>query len=259
MTAVKRNQATKTKHTIPAVTKALELIRLLASGSRSDTTIKALSISLGIPRTTCYRILRSLIASSWVQRSDDGYHMLSLGLLPVLEPFRREQHIAELVQPALSALAYRAQMTAKVSVRQGDYAITIARGDSPQQTSVALQLGGSFHLAYGASGSVLLSDLDPDEVQNILRRAPDECWKYQKTPDVLKRITNFRAKGWCADLGKFSPNVNTISVPLRDTRSDMIAVITLIGFPHEFRTDRLQSLTKMIMEGARQAEKALRI
>lgn len=259
MSALKRNQTGKYKHTIPAVTKTLELIRLLASGIRSDTTIKALSTSLEIPRTTCYRILRSLIASGWAQRSDDGYHTLSLGLLPVLEPFRREQHIAELVMPALSALAYRAEMTAKLSVRQGDYAVTIARGDSPQQTSVALQLGGSFHLAYGASGSIFLSELDPDEVQNILTRAPDECWKYQKPPDVMKRIKEFLAKGWCADLGKFNPNINTISVPLRDVRSEIIAAMTLIGFPHEFRTNRLPSLTKAIAEGARQAEKALRI
>lgn len=255
MPTVKRTPSAKLKHTIPAVTKALELIQLLASGSRVNTTIKALAISLGIPRTSCYRLLRSLMAGGWVQRTDEGYHVLSLGLLPVLEPFRREQHIAELVQPALSALAYRAEMTAKVSVRQGDYAITIAKGDSPQQTSVALQLGGSFHLAYGASGSAFLSELEAAEVENILARAPEDCWKYQRPSDVMKRINEFKTKGWCMDLGRFSPSVNTISAPLRDAR----AVLTLIGFPHEFRTNRLPLLAKMIIEGTRQCERALRI
>ena len=67
------------KNTIPAVNRSLDLIRVLAEGE-AETHTKALALRLGIPATTCYRILCSLIGRGWVQRVADGRHILSPGL-----------------------------------------------------------------------------------------------------------------------------------------------------------------------------------
>ena len=198
-----------------------------------------------------------MIAKDWVQPVAGGYHTLSLGLLPLLEPFRRVEQLAEATQPVLSALAGRGQMTVKISVRQGDFAVTVGRGQSLQPTSVALPLGGTFHLAYGASGAVFLSALQAAEVTRILKTAPQECWAYQKPADVLRRLKEFQANGWCADLGRFDPNIHTISVPVRRGRKQVVAALTLIGFPQEISRERLPRLSRMVLEAARHAEASL--
>ena len=77
---------------------------------------------------------------------------LSVGLLPLLQPLREVEDLAGTVQPVLDELALRFGLTAKVSVRQGDFAVTAARCALPQATSVAVRIGASFHLAL-ASGS----------------------------------------------------------------------------------------------------------
>lgn len=128
------------KHTIPAVCKAMELLGLLAE-EQGETTTKALALRLGVPRTTCYRLLRSLISRDWVRPLPGGGHAISIGLLPLLQPLREVESLAEAVQPVLDALALRSSLTAKVSVRQGDYAITVARCESPQATSIAVRVG----------------------------------------------------------------------------------------------------------------------
>ena len=245
------------RHTIPAVCKAIELVRVLAE-AEAETTTKALALRLRVPRTTCYRILRSLIAKDWVRPVTGGRHELSLGLLPMLHPLRPVEHLADVVQPALESLARRAQLTAKVSIRQGDYAVTVARCESPQETSVAVRVGAAFHLAFGSSGAVLLSGLDADEVQELLDRAPEECWAYQKPNEVYQRLETLRAKGWCADLGTFRPSCHAVSMPLRDARGGVLAAMTVIGFPHELLRERLATLGKLLSEAARQAEKELR-
>ena len=173
------------KHTIPAVRKALELVQVLGEG-QEETTTKALAIRLQVPRTTCYRILRSLVARDWVRPLKDGRHALSFGLLPLLRPLQRVEQVARTVAPALEQLANQARMTAKVSMREGDYAVTIARCESPQQTSVAMRLGASFHLVMGSSGAVLLSALESAEVQLIVRRAPKACWEHHS----LRKFTS---------------------------------------------------------------------
>ena len=254
---MKTAAAARPKHTIPAVCKAMELLGLLAE-PQGETTTKALALRLGVPRTTCYRLLRSLVARDWVRPLPGGGHALSVGLLPLLQPLRQVEDLAGAVQPVLDELALRSGLTAKVSVRQGDEAVTVARCESPQATSVAVRIGASFHLALGSSGAVLLSGLSQPEVDDILERAPEECWTYQTPREVHRRLEELRGQGWCADQGTFRPSCHAVSMPLRDRRGDVAAAMTIIGFPHELTAKRLASLAKLLAEAAREAEKRLR-
>jgi DNA-binding IclR family transcriptional regulator len=199
-----------------------------------------------------------LIARDWVRSAEGGRHELSLGLLPLLGPLRPVAALAAAVEPALRLVAAQTQLTAKVSVRQGDYAVTVARIESPQQTSVAVRLGAAFHLAYGSSGAVLLSSLTKAEVEHAVAHAPAECWEHQQPDDVGKRLKELRDKGWSADLGTFRASCHAISAPLRDARGNVLAAMTIIGFPHELPKKRTGALAKLLLEGARQAEKELR-
>lgn len=244
-------------HTIPMVTKALDLVRLLASGGEGETTTRALASRLDLPRSSCYRILRSLIAQDWVRALDGGRHELSLGLLPLLSPLRRVEALADAVAPALQTLALRAQLTAKVSVRQGDAAVTVSRCESPLETSVAVRIGSSFHLAYGSSGTVLLSELGPQEVEAILDQAPADCWLHQDREAVSQRLHELGAKGWCCDLGTFRARVHAVSAPVRGADGSIAAAVTVIGFPQEVTRERLPSIGQAVLEAAREASRAL--
>jgi DNA-binding IclR family transcriptional regulator len=254
---MKESSVPNLKHTIPAVNKALELVRVLAN-EPAETTTKALAFRLGVPRTTCYRILRSLVAKDWVRPVAAGRHELSLGLLPLVKPLRGIEQLAETLQPVLETLAQRTQLTAKLSVHQGDYAVTIGRVQSPQETSVAVKLGAAFHLAYGSSGACFLSGVAPRELADLLERAPRECWALQKPADVSRRLKELKAQGWCADLGTFRPSFHAVSAPLRDRHRRVVAALTIIGFPNEVQGDRLPALAKHLLDAVRQAEKELR-
>ena len=254
---MKPASAASEKHTIPAVNKAVELLRVLAE-EPGETTTKSLAMQLGIPRTTCYRILRSLVARDWVRPVEGGRHVLSLGLLPLLKPLRQVEHLGEILQPVLEELTARAQMSSKITVHQGDSAVTIARCESPQRTSVAAKLGASFHLVYGSSGAVLLSNLKAEEVQSIIQRAPEECWAREQPADVFKRIKDVQTKGWCADLGTWNKSVHAISAPLHGGKGGIAAAITLLGFPEELPPNQLAGPARLLLEAVRQGEKYLR-
>jgi DNA-binding IclR family transcriptional regulator len=245
------------KHTIPAVCKAMELLRLLAE-EQGESTTKALALRLGVPRTTCYRLLRSLIAQDWVRPLPGGGHAVSVGLLPVLQPLREVEDLAGVVQPVLDELALRSGLTAKVSVRQGDEAVTVARCESPQATSVAVRIGASFQLALGSSGAVLLSGLSRPEVEDVLERAPEGCWSHQERADVDNRLARLQAQGWCADLGTYRPSCHAISAPLHNARGEVVAAMTIIGFPQELPAQQLAVAVKLLLDAACQADRRLR-
>lgn len=245
-------------HTVPAVSKAIDLLQLLAE-EPGETTTKALAYRLGIPRSTCYRILRSLAARNWVRPLPGGGHALSLGLLPLLASFHPLEALARTLQPSLEALARATRLTAKASVRQGDVAVTVARCESPEGTSVSVRIGASFHLAFGSSGSVLLSDLPTGEVQELLDRAPAECWQSQDQKEVARRLRELKSKGWCSDLGTFRPVCHALSAPVTGAHGRIAAALTVIGFSHEVTRDRIASLGEAVAAQARVVSAAFQV
>lgn len=242
-------------HTVPMVTKALEVVRLLASSG--DTTTKALAARLGLPRSSCYRILRSLIAQDWVRPVEDGRHELSFGLMPLLHPLRQIEALVSAARPALESLARQTQLTAKLSVRQGDDAVTVARCESPSETSVAVRVGAAFHLAFGSSGTVLLWDVAPEEAASLLDRAPAACWAQQDRQAVAQRRAQLRENGWCADLGTFRASVHALSAPVRGAEGKVAAALTVVGFPQEITESILPGLGGAVIQAAQEVSRVL--
>lgn len=244
-------------HTIPMVNKTLELIRMVAADSQ-ETTTKELASRLGLPRSSCYRILRSLVAQDWIRPVTGGRHELSLGLLPVLQSLRHYETLVEAFDPVIRSLALKTQLTVKVTVHQGDDAVTISRVESPRATSIGVRLGAAFPLAYGSSGAVFMSDMPQDEVAGILERAQPVCWERQTPGDVSIRIRDVKTKGWCADFGKYRSNCHALSAPIHDPQGRVVAALTALGFSDEVLSGNMRELSAAVTDAARQAETALR-
>lgn len=237
------------KNTIPAVNRSLDLIRILAEGE-DETNTKALALRLGIPPTTCYRVLCSLIGRGWVQRVTDGRHILSPGLRPVLQPLRWAAQAAQVMQPKLLELARRVHADVTLSLRQGDYTVTIARGEATQHTPVPALGGTALHLTTGSPGAVFLSRCQDEAILEVLHRTPPVCWAHQRPEDVWQRIKACRAKGWCADRSGSRKRLNSISAPLCGERREIIAAITLVGGPLEHPSSRITAPVETLIQAA---------
>ena len=58
-----------------------------------------------------------------------------------------------------------------------------------------MRIGASFHLALGSSGAVMMSGLSRQEVQEVLERAPDECWAHRIAPTFAAGLRSCRRRG----------------------------------------------------------------
>ena len=234
-------------HTIPVLKKAIAVLREIAAGG--ETTAKAMAQQAGVSASTTYRILQTFIAEDWVRASADGRHELSIGLLPLLKPLRRHEALIETARPVLEKLAADTGLTAKLSVRDGDRALTLVRAESPRETSISVRVGAAYHLALGSSGAVLLADLAAKERAALLDRAPVACWEHQKPADVSARIAECRRLGYCGDFGGYRPSVHALSAPVRNGGA-IVAAFTLVGFAQDFEGRRRSSLAKYLLGAA---------
>lgn len=244
-------------HTVPILKKAIAVLRAVSEG-RDDTTTKALAYSLGIPSSSVYRILQTFLAADWVRSAPGGRHELSLGLLPLLEPLARHEHLIDAARPCLARLAGETGLAAKLSVRQGDRAIALFRAESPRETAVSVRVGSAFHLSLGSSGAVLLSELPAPERERLLDEASADCWRHQSRQDLEKRINDCRRNGYCADFGGYQPSVHALSAPVRGRDDEIVGVFTIVGFAHDFSGRQNKLLVKALLAAVADCSQALR-
>jgi DNA-binding IclR family transcriptional regulator len=223
----------KIAHTVPVLCKAIDVFAAIAT-ARSSVTTKSLATSLRISPTTCYRILQSFVAKGWLRPGANGSFELSLGLVPLLRPLLRHEVLIETVRDPLGQLARTTGLTAKLTVRQGDDAITIHSASSPKGTAITSRVGSVVSLAIGSSGATFLAAMNDEEIARVLEEAPPEIWRHQKREDVLRRVRDARRNQCCFDGGSYQPQINTLSAPLFGPGRELVGVVTLLGFPPDF-------------------------
>lgn len=239
----KRNSPSRVAHTVPVLCKALRVFEAVARSSGGATT-KELAVLLGISPTTCYRILQSFAAQGWLSSRRGGAYELSFALVPLLRPLLHHELLIETVSEPLRELATVTGLTAKLTVRQGDNAVTLASAPSPKSTAITSRVGSVVSLAIGSSGAALLSALPDEEIADILAKAAPEVWERQDRADVQRRIREARKDGVCFDHGSFQPHIHTLSAPLVVPPRGIVAAITLLGFPQDFAGPSRAALTR---------------
>ena len=237
--------APRVPHTVPVLCKALRVFEAVAKSTRGVNT-KELAVSLGISHTTCYRILQSFVAQGWLSAKRGGTFELSFALVPLLRPLLHHELLIETVQEPLRQLAVATGLTAKLTVRQGDDAVTLVSAASPKSTAITSRVGSVVSLAIGSSGAALLSATTEAEVKQLLDKAGEDVWRLQDRADVQRRIREARRDGVCFDHGSFQPHIHTLSAPLVVPDRGIVAAITLLGFPQDFEGAARAALTRQL-------------
>lgn len=220
-------------HTVPVLCKAIRVLEAVAQ-SPTDATAKSLAVTLHISPTTCYRILKSFVAAGWLRPRSGGAFEISLGLVPVFRPLLRQEILVGAVREPIAALARATGLTVKLTVRQGDQAVTIHAVQASRAGAAVSRIGAAVSLAVGSSGATFLGACSDVEVNRVLSAAPPDVWRLQRRADVLQRIREARRTGVCFDRGSYRTQLHTLSAPLLDPTGTPLAVLTLLGAPPDF-------------------------
>lgn len=234
-------------NTIPVLQRTIALIQAVAA-ARTGVSMKTLSVSLRIPQATCYRIVRTLVQHHWLRENGRGEFLLAFGLAHLARSYAEVEHYLNLLEPALTKLADLSGLSVKVSLREGDQAVAAMRSEPIQVNSITSPVGTRFHLAIGAAGAVLLSQMTQEEIDYVLRSAPPEVWARQSAADVLRRIEEVRKDGLARELGQQHASIFAVAAPLR-LPDGTTAALTLVGWQENFAGDGLRRAERHLLSG----------
>jgi DNA-binding IclR family transcriptional regulator len=219
---------------IPVLQRSVALLTAVAAAP-DGVGAKQLSLDLGIPQATCYRIIRTLVECDWLQECGAGDYRTGFGLALVARSWSDvEQRLREL-RPFLHELADETGLSAKISVREGCHAVSVARMEALRANSISSPVGAKIPLtAAGSVGVMLMASASEAELRVILRGEPPE----QKRR-ITREVARAAKEGMARSYGKHHPSIHAVSIPVDVGQP---GALTLVGWPEDLPPGRRKSI-----------------
>jgi DNA-binding IclR family transcriptional regulator len=225
--------AEQSEGSVQLITKVGALLRALEV---KDQSAASLAEAIGEPRSSVYRLLRSLQALDWV---DDGAargtFRLGVGLVRLGAAARSGFDERTLALPIMEELHDATGETIFLCVRRGLQAICIERLDGRRVTVLALTIGGSLPLHVGAAPRALLAHA-PAEIaaewdrvarteglERLTKNSPVTVRAVQRELDAIRR------KGYALSDQDVTIGVAAYGVPVFDYTGAVRAALSVSG------------------------------
>ncbi len=211
--------------------RAVQLLDLVADGGNDGLTLKKLTELSGLNNATCHRILNTLVGHKLLAR-DDKKRCYRLGARMSIYGARaaRGPGLISRCEIALTRLRRRTGDTVHLMARFNHDSVCLDRRDGecvvPTLTGM---IGGSVPLGVGPGSIAMLSYLDEDEQDFIIRANLERYSGYKGlTADRIRElIEETRERGYALDNEELIKGIVGISVPIF---TDGVTAGASIGF-----------------------------
>lgn len=182
-------------------------VGVLAALEDQPRSLSELVAATDLTRATAHRLATALEAHGLVRRDDDGRFALGVRLITLGRSAADELSLGEAATDALAQLRTTTGESVQLFVRQGDQRVCIAALESPHGLRTIVPTGASLSMEVGSAATVLRGD-----------------------PATL-------ARGWAESVAEREPGVASVSAPVLDAQSNVVAAVSVSG-PIERTTRR---------------------
>lgn len=219
-------------YTLQTVERAISFLEYVAAAPGAPH-IRDVSKALDLNITTCYHLLRTLMARNYITRNEDGGLELGDGVEALARGYRRSQSIEQRLSDIVRQLAGQTFETAYLSVREGDQVVLKVLIEGSQR----LRVGGLFVGMKGneyrrASGKAVLANLDDAARDAMLEASLADLPERERKvtlKSLEKELPQTAARGWSVDNGQSEHGIISIAAPVFDRSDKVVAAVGIIA------------------------------
>lgn len=239
------------KYSIPNLGKAIQVMKLLASAEQGISAVQ-IEERLTIPRTTAFRILKTLTQNDMVEKKGPYFYAGS-GLLEVGLMALRKSQLRESAVPVLQALTAKTGLTSHLAVPSGWHSLILEVCDSSGPIRVASRPGTLADLNCSATGKLFLSSYFADRLEDycsqvkLERRTANTKTTPAELAEVVRQVLE---AGYAVDEQEYHLNVRCLAAPVRDMRGQVVAAAGVTGPVDIFTQSRFEEIVEAVKEAA---------
>lgn len=239
------------QYIIPNLAKGVGVLRLL---SEHPTGLSALQIEqlTHLPRTTVFRILKTLVAEGLVCKRDNQF-TTGPGLLEIGLNVLNQIDIRSLAVPILQELTQETGMTSHLAVPSGRRSLILEVCDCSGPVRVASRAGSAVDLHCSSTGKVFLAFLHAHAIKEfyqdrtLTRRVSGTITDIETLQTDLKQI---HKQGYAVDDEEYHDGIRCVAVPVRDGTDTVIAALGLTAPAHQLPKAKFPALAQQARAAA---------
>ncbi|QIZ38843.1 IclR family transcriptional regulator [Saccharopolyspora sp. ASAGF58] len=216
--------------------------------------VEEISRRTGLPTSSVYRFLRTLVAAGFLE-PDDGVYRVGARLARSGEG--GNERLRELALPLLRRLVEQTSETALLTVRVGRSALVVESVDSPHSMRVSFTRGHLRPLHAGASAKALLAFAPAEVADEVLKHGMERFTPNTPTKSALcRQLETIRQQRYVISHGEVDQHAVAIGVPVM-RGGELVCAFSVAGPEHRLDGSRARAELRALQAAAAQLEAAL--
>jgi DNA-binding IclR family transcriptional regulator len=234
--------------------RGLDVIELVAEG---PITLGDLADRLGLTRSTTHRLASALADRRYLTFVPRSGYSLGPKLLELGFRVRDELDLPRVAAPQLERLALLTEDTVHLGVLDRGKVLYLDKIAGKRRINISSRVGELQPVSSTGLGKALILDHDEESWTNFFRAENAS----QRTPKALQewlaRMRNYAQAGYAFDLEENEDQVRCVAAPIRDVAGNITAAISVSSAAQYMNDERMQTLTKDVVETARRISEDL--
>ncbi len=241
-----------TDYHVPSVSMAAQALKLLARYKYRSCTLTELSEALHVSKTTCLRVMRTLVNEDFVHY-DEATKKYGLG--PYLIPLGNRaseliNSVACATQEMRKVAAATGMTTVLVQRMRDDRLMYIATAEAPRdEIRISVSVGQQFPLTAAAFGRCFLAFESEEEWEKYTARGLQKYTEGTVTDPLLwrRRLLETRKRGYAVSHGESREGLSAIAAPIFGGDDVPLLVMACIAFTSQLRDEDLEDVVNTLL------------
>ncbi len=238
----------KVTYSAPSVKKAFKILYAISETS-NGLGISDLSKKLKIGKSTVHGITTALEEMGVVVR-DPFYKRYTVGysLLDLCKTAYAKIELKELSRKPMEKLMEKVGETVFLGVLNGDYVTILDTVESRNEMKITSPPGTRLPLLAGATGRVLLSQIEKGKTEEIIRKRGLVRYTSKTVIDhrqFLREVEKVKEQGYAVDYEEYIPGVRAVAAPLFSASSPP-AALWVVGFTSTMDDQKVKTVIREI-------------
>jgi IclR family pca regulon transcriptional regulator len=205
-----------------------------------------------ISRASARRLLATLVYLGYVH-SDGGVFRLAPKVMQLGYAYLSGQTLTEIVEHYVVDVAEKTGESCSVCILDDTEVVYIGRASTKKIMSINLSIGTRLPAWATATGRVLLSGLDDQELVSRLKRSTIEQHTTNtltKLDDLKKAVLKARTDGYAFTSQELEAGLTAVAVPLTDRSGRIVAAMNVAGHVHRNSEEKMLTLNLPVLRQA---------
>jgi len=214
---------------VKPVVNAVRILRYLTQKGAPERAAD-IARHLGINPSTCFNILRTLVAEDVVDfNALSKTYSAGLGLARLVEQLVTQGQRLQLALSPMRELATRFGVTVTLWRRMGSDRIVLMHSESsPTHVHIDMPAGQRLPLLMGASGRLFVGRMGLSDDELRLAFEPIRWARNLSFETYQREVNRARRRGWAVDDGYFSAGVLAVAAPVCDPSDHITFTVSAV-------------------------------